>query len=1412
MRIPKEEYLHSIRTGLEGIEMLIRNRYNRGDSSITFIAELYLQELLDVIFGTDLENLNFKHKNYPSIDLADTKKGIGWQITITSEKQKVKEKIKHTLEAFFNNNKNLSYEELNRVKEIHIFIATGKPSNLKAKDIPSEIDYRSGKKKINKGLFNINCIWDFSMLIDKILSIKDTEKLYKLDNIVNGITSRPSRPHYEFKEPLFISRNIYNEDARNQTITTKFFSPKNRNIALLANAGEGKSTYIDYLANLFSGDEDTFCIKIKLIRYSSTLNELINADCLNWKNYYKKLNFILILDGLDEVESSKFNSAINEIENFALQNKEVFIITTCRTNFYPLDLKNKQRSNFSISPYFIEPIKEEDIIEYIRKNVGTKTESLLCELKQSNFSTLIETPFFLKEIVEIYKTQGVLPKTRVQLFRELVEKKFEFEKTKEVSVKLEVERNEVQIKRDLNRVAFLMQYSHQSKISETELQELFLKSYNVSLIKRLFLDPISTDCKDYRFKHLNFQEYFAAQTLKNLEWKTLKKILFIKEQKKLRPKWLNTIAFLLSIADPESKSIKKILDRLIQDDKPSLVKIESENIPQKRKSEITISILEEHRNSNTYIWGEGFTSEDLGRFADIDNNEELVNYILYYLNQNEVSEEATLDAVMLLNQLKEPGIFKQAIIDIYIKLYRQNYKSSLGNIILNGFEKWKLYDADILEELIHEDYNLKKIRNQDILFSYIRTSGYNRISPEYLVRAVSAVINHKHLTGIYSMPKMINLISEANILNDFIKLLLNHPETKNISQMQRMGFWEELFRIVSKKVQIFTPNNDLQNNYFLFIDYIGDKLERYQDDASVLMKAKEILQTFDNENGIFKTHLIKTDKDKYLHNHKFYVPAILYEEHKNAIILSLLNDNLINKDRIILLKRTLDKINKENSTHLERFIVSCFGEEFTNIYRDPWTEHENNKQKLSLEAYLTKSHFISIIQTGLNVFSNPIKYDDITSDRFFRSTLPSAEIGITIDFLRELIDNDETLSKEEIINWPNDDKNWEYYLIDKYSCIIKTQNLPSENLKWIKDWCIKNEAKVDFETSISLGKEGSYSVNQLFYLFVSLSYYSLTPPDYNNCIKLIRYMGFLKVIRPKSEKTVSIKKWIKNIIGEEAFNDELIRLIKINNYEDSSQFILSEILTMIEKQELRDTKEELIKFIISDKIDANQKNSAFNLYIKFKGEYKIELRHYLTSKIDWKDIEWHIFDFISKYDPEFATTWFSDNINVLNIDPNRAAIQLLKLNPETAMELYLSELNAKKRALTDKFHENGNFLGSIDVKSFQPDYLLSSLLKTLNISLAKDFKSAKYSSVISDVFKVLFWLFQESQDENIIKKTKTKYGEISKNKDSYNAEEIKNLHYSYRDFQHKCKIEIDKSISFEKAIKQVKKISPELFS
>ena len=87
--LTREIYIHEIESRLSWLDSTVRLRNSLNLYDIDIHAESFFCELLNLVFGYKLENLNHHQNNFDSIDLGDKENRISVQITSQSTRTKV---------------------------------------------------------------------------------------------------------------------------------------------------------------------------------------------------------------------------------------------------------------------------------------------------------------------------------------------------------------------------------------------------------------------------------------------------------------------------------------------------------------------------------------------------------------------------------------------------------------------------------------------------------------------------------------------------------------------------------------------------------------------------------------------------------------------------------------------------------------------------------------------------------------------------------------------------------------------------------------------------------------------------------------------------------------------------------------------------------------------------------------------------------------------------------------------------------------------------------------------------------------------------------------------------------------------------------------------------------------------------
>lgn len=207
--------------------------------------------------------------------------------------------------------------------------------------------------------------------------------------------------------PLLETKSTINSEIIN--VYQLFEYEKNKNILILGEGGQGKSTltkwvYNKYAAQYLDYTSDTLPIYIDL-KNNQTVDDLIKLICNNDIQFIKELNDskkIIIIDSLDEFIGNK-QKLVNEISHYTKFNNKIFLVSR-NIDLYP-DLE----SIFSV--YNLPNLKNDDDKLKLVTNIIKSRETavfILKNLEEIEFNGLNLNPFYLTIIAQEYaKTKNI---------------------------------------------------------------------------------------------------------------------------------------------------------------------------------------------------------------------------------------------------------------------------------------------------------------------------------------------------------------------------------------------------------------------------------------------------------------------------------------------------------------------------------------------------------------------------------------------------------------------------------------------------------------------------------------------------------------------------------------------------------------------------------------------------------------------------------------------------------------------------------------------------------------------------------------------------------------------------------------------------------------------------------------------
>ncbi len=202
--------------------------------------------------------------------------------------------------------------------------------------------------------------------------------LYIVETLELLRISKKESPKIKYGEvPQYLARKVYltkEYNSENRFLLRDEFAEdltsviqQKKLIVLLGDAGVGKTTEFLRVASYFYKEEcGLYSIFISLNKYVQSLTELLPP---NW-NDIPENQLLLILDGLDEIESKNRNDFIRQIELFAEQHPTSHVCISCRTNFYRSETQQSSGTLNKFSSYTLLNLSSEEIEKYIGIRLG----------------------------------------------------------------------------------------------------------------------------------------------------------------------------------------------------------------------------------------------------------------------------------------------------------------------------------------------------------------------------------------------------------------------------------------------------------------------------------------------------------------------------------------------------------------------------------------------------------------------------------------------------------------------------------------------------------------------------------------------------------------------------------------------------------------------------------------------------------------------------------------------------------------------------------------------------------------------------------------------------------------------------------------------------------------------------------
>lgn len=986
-----------------------------------------------------------------------------------------------------------------------------------------------------------------------------------------------------------------------------------KRVLILGIAGYGKSYELKNLAyHCSQAISDFYPILIRLNDIVDIKVEDLLDEEFSWWRQVESKKLVLIFDALDEVHATQFDLFVRAMNSFCSKYPESRIVVSCRNNFYSLKDANGDGGLLrNFSEYAIAPLSYEQITSYLSDHLESDLEVFMNQVWEFNIYDLIQSPFYLFEICTLYNDRGVLPKRKAELYDYLVYKRIEKDIQKFSVDGTNLMDYRALIEDSIKKVAFVAECLGKNYLIERQELNYFVKNPElIQRLKRTFLFNRGKDRK-WEFEHNNFQEYLAAKFLSDKGVNFIKSIIaFPPDFKKIKPTWVNTLSFLVSILEPNSDNLKALINWLVDVEPDLLLRMEKDKVDLVQRERIVREIVLKYEGRELWLRSEKFGVKDLSRFVSESQN--ILDWIIDRLEKCQDNRSLIL-SIELLKEMQLTTSAKDKVGSLLSGL--------VGNIAFSDYANY-----EVVKLLIRIDFkaqNILKVLYQHPEFEssqYIRAALYRYISffrqsdhfldvliagiprvkqvrayinrdktkklqpvidgeSKYLIRAFENLNDPKSikagLSCFMSLKKRPISQHEHSILDSLLKKALSVRESE-----------ETIFPLV---VQLFVHFDRMYADKFLdsFFEYF-DNMET-RDEAF-----KEVFKIYKGGG-----------KEAY-----YSLPKLITLEGAGLILSEYKNGNL--DDDFVRGFRNMISWDKDRTIH--DWFYKALNEMTDNkfVYPPPklsWEEKEMQKRVMDIDLLFDKEKFFEKAEMIFSVSKKEILLkDDVLRFHIERNLEVQLDNNLVPDILRDLAKSQKQMTLTAVRKFIDRNEKWEWL---KISTLIDEDikggiTWADRELGYMQNWFNVQIDTLNFKTAIQGHKDNGYSYRNAERYVIYLHQIFGFALDDKLVLDFI-YMDFSHVLLTRhadikshenDSEVKTLTDWVESKIG---FEKTKVQVLKCLSYPELYKDVRYNVFGYCARKKIVESLPKLLNEIKKSEVDEYQRRRLLDDFFQVGG-------------------------------------------------------------------------------------------------------------------------------------------------------------------------------------------------------------------